>query len=176
MQPLLESLLANPEALTERERQIGPTRFVFQKIPALEGFRIIEAIRHQLAGVIDWPSVPAAVGGGGENIAILFRALMSLPPEFTERLRTTLFRHVLYSTPDVSQQPLHGAGDTAFETLEPIHVYEVMLRVLAVNFTDSFQSLLDGVFWANPRVPARSHRKDSPLSCRPDRGGACHLP
>ena len=39
-------------------------------------------------------------------------------------------------------QQLAGTEDTAFDGLEPVAVYEVLLRALAVNFTASFRALV----------------------------------
>ena len=37
---------------------------------------------------------------------------------------------------------LRDAEDMAFKDLEPVHIYEVLLRCLAVNFTGSLKELL----------------------------------
>ncbi len=124
------------EYLTEPECQIGETQFFFDKLGAMEAWRILERIRHELSRT--------NLGEIGD-VTVLVRAILALDPAFIERLRRDLFEHVRFvNTKALSPQSLLGAEDMAFEGegVEPVAVYEVLVRSLAVNFTGSFGAVV----------------------------------
>ena len=120
------------------EFQIGDTHFKIIKLYAMASYKLFEKIRvaasEKLAG-IDFS------GGFGQQQAMT--ALMSLPPQFVEDLRVELFASILFRNRNDAKtfQKLGGAEDMAFQGLEPVAVYEVLLRSLAVNFSPSFLKL-----------------------------------
>ena len=128
----------NLESWTEPECQIGETRFFIDKLGAMEAWRILERIRHELS------RTPLELTDT-TDVGVLVRAILALDPVFIERLRRDLFEHVRFvNTKALSPQPLAGAEDMAFEGegVEPVAVYEVLVRSLAVNFTASFGAVV----------------------------------
>ena len=119
----------------------GKTVFMFDKMPALEGWDTLEDIRANSvqplnlvhAGGIE-PAIDALIGG--------------LPKQFTRELRDKMFAHVRFRN-HLAQTPVVLAGDEAmaFHTIgaEPIAVYNVFARALAVNFTPSLVALFDRI-------------------------------
>ena len=127
------------ESLTELECQIGETRFFFDKLGAMAAWQILERIRHELS------RTPAVELTAATDVGVLVRAILALDPVFIERLRCDLFAHVRFAnTKALTPQPLAGAEDMAFEGegVEPVAVYEVLVRSLAVNFTASFGAVV----------------------------------
>ena len=128
----------NLESWTEPECQIGETRFFIDKLKAMKAYQVLEEIRHELS------RTPFELTDT-TDVGVLVRAILALDPVFVERLRRTLFEHVRFAnTKALSPQPLAGAEDMAFEGegVEPVAVYEVLVRSLAVNFTASFGAVV----------------------------------
>ena len=131
--------LPDMSSLTASEYQIGDARFFFAKLPALEAWDLLERIRFEFGKVSVEASSPLDSDGSG---ASLLQTVLSLNPMFVRSVRDKLFEHVSFTNRYASDpQPLHGAEDTAFAGLEPVAVYEVLARALAVNFIESFQRL-----------------------------------
>ena len=84
------------------------------------------------------------------------KLVLGLDLSFVEKLRNVLFGTVRYQTiKSKTQRPLGNNEvdqDQAFENLEAIQVYEVMLRALAVNFFDSFRGLAGLLGLGDPRA------------------------
>lgn len=113
--------------------KLGKVTFTFSKMPALEGWRVLDKIRNAMAETQIDPDQ-------NEALTIL-RAILALDSAFVEQLRVDMFVWIEFSSPQTTPQTLLGAEDMAFAELEPSDVYEVLLRSLAVNFTASFRSL-----------------------------------
>lgn len=111
-----------------------PTAFRFAKIPAMEAWTILEMIRVEVGRTLDRQL-------GDTDAQAVLRIIMTLRTEFIGRLREAMFAHVTFSCRLTDWQTLAGAEDTAFNGLEPAAVYDVLLRSLAVNFTESFRQL-----------------------------------
>lgn len=127
--------------LTDTEFEIGGTRFFVAKLPATAGFDLLEVIRHEIgkSGALG-KSIPDAASEGS-MISVVQMAL-SLDPAFVAYVRKVLFEKVTFATRlAVDPQRLAGAEDMAFGGLEPVAIYEVMARALAVNFTASWESV-----------------------------------
>ena len=126
------------EELTTTEFEIGGTRFFIAKLPAMAAFDLLELIRHQV-GKSAALAVPE--GSEDESVGALLKMVLSLDPAFVARVRQRLFEKVSFSNERVSTPlKLAGAEDMAFDGLEPVAVYEVLLRCLAVNFTASLRA------------------------------------
>ncbi len=125
------------EKLTDTQFEIGGTRFIISKLPAVAAFDLLEVIRHEVGksasrNVLDSPSEG--------SIGALLQMVLSLDPSFVAYIRKILFEKVSYSN-RLAEDPqrLAGSEDMAFNGLEPVAIYEVLARALAVNFTESWQ-------------------------------------
>lgn len=148
----------SPEKLLDEEFTLGATSFRIHKIPALEAWEVLEQIREQFGKTLD-ADVMALKGVGSamadkasenghasdrtaDQISAMARLVLGLPPSFVKSLRNRLFAHAQFRNQvAVDWQPLQGGEDTAFMNLEPVEVYNVLVRCLAVNFFPSFRGL-----------------------------------
>ena len=135
-------LVSDPEALLATEFAIGETRFRIAKLAAIPAWRLLERIRAEVGRTLQGLDMPEAGEGKSAAMVAALSAVLALPEPFVESLRVTLFKHVQYSNRHVGQlSPLDGSEDSAFDGLEPVAVYEVLVRSLAVNFSPSFRGL-----------------------------------
>ena len=131
------------EGFTDTEFVIGDTTFTVVKFGAMEGWRILERIRHEFAKT----NVSLETAGmDSAGAATLLRSILGLDPLFVEGLRIDLFKMINFRNSQyLTPIAVAGSEDGAFEGLEPVAIYEVMLRSLAVNFTDSFSGLVSRI-------------------------------
>ena len=130
--------------LTARRVKMGKTTFHIGKLLPMEGFDTLERIRLALGKSADL----SRVGNGSiaEMGAAAVKAILSLPPEDVARIRDDLFAQVRVSVPQSSATlELLGNEGMAFEDLEPVAVYELLARCIAVNFSASFSAILSGI-------------------------------
>ncbi len=126
--------------ITATEFSIGEVEFKISKLPAMKGFDLMEAIRHEFSKAsID---VDIDVSNPRKAGAELLKSVLGLDPAFVARVRTDMFKNVHYRGNGAQTfTVIYGTEDMAFKGLEPISIYEVLGRSLAVNFTDSFQEI-----------------------------------
>ena len=146
--------------LTKTEFEIGDTRFFIAKLPAMAAFDLLEAIRHELgkSQALSLPSMDA-LDNEDRSIVSLLKIVLSLDPAFVRKVRSALFEKVSFSNSRVpAPQQLAGAEEIAFDGLEPIAIYEVLLRSAAVNFTPSLDALVsrlrDAPLVSSPSAPS----------------------
>ena len=120
--------------LAEPRFTLGDRRFRIRKLGAMKAVEVSERIRVELGKMQVQPTP--------DMLSAFFQAALQFPLDFVKDLRATLFETVTFSSDGARWQSLAGAEDLAFEGLEPHHVYEVMLRVLAVDFTVSASAIL----------------------------------
>ena len=164
---MLDGIL--PENLTEdlsvTEFEIGGTRFVISKLPAMPAFALLEEIRREVGRR---SSALAPDDAEGAGTAGLLQLVLDLEPQFVDRVRRKLFENVVFANETArTPQPLVGAEDTAFQELEPVAVYEVLLRCLTVNFSPSVRALvskLNGIGWTSLPFNPSGSRPSSPES------------
>lgn len=119
----------------------GETEFTLAKMPATKGWDVLEEIRSASGSASNGPA-----GGGIE--AEIKNLVAALPKEFARALRNTMFQYVTFrNRMAVSPMNLAGNEEVAFDAIEaePLAIYEVFLRSLAVNFTPSFLELQDRI-------------------------------
>ena len=144
---------------TEPEAKIEGTRFLFGKLPAMKGFDVLEQIRVEVGNKAD-AEMTASIDG-------LLKVLLSLSRGFVEALRLDMFKVVRFANGRAkTPQVLAGAEDMAFDGLDPVAVYEVLGRSLAVNFTASFRRLASSL-GADPATTSPSNPEASPDSSPP---------
>lgn len=133
------------------EKQVvkGNTIFYIHKLPALTGFRVLESLREQLGETMAKVDIGNDQNNnqqaGTEIIKSFILAVAKLPATYVENtLMPALFEHVKYETKDKSIVGLKllGSEESAFSGLEPIVVYELILRALCVNFYQSFAGMI----------------------------------
>ena len=142
--------------LTKTEFEISGTRFFIAKLPAMAAFDLLELIRHEL-GRSQALKVPEGTSDG--DVHSLLKLVLSLDPAFVRLVRRELFSKVSFANARIATpQPLAGAEDTAFDTLEAVTIYEVLLRALAVNFTESLRAVVsrfgDATLASSPSEPS----------------------
>jgi len=126
------------KGLNDPEFGINDVRFRITKLSPLKGFKLFEKIRHALAVNAD------GVSSDSENGALVFyKSILTLSPDTIESFMVPMFGNVEFKGSGVEKgwAPLEGMEDMAFQSLEPIHIYELFVRCLAVNFTGSFRAI-----------------------------------
>lgn len=115
----------------------GETKFVLSKMPGTVAWDTLEDIREALSDPI--------LKRGSDARGFMEQILLALPKPFTRRLRDKMFNYVTF-TNAIARTPLTLAGseETAFDAIdaEPVAIYEVFVRALAVNFTGSYRDLV----------------------------------
>ena len=130
------------EPLDAQTVTLGTVTFTINKLLPMEGFRLFEKIRPCLADAMSGPMFTSD-GDITGNLAALVSMVSAFPQSVVEEVRQDLFRAVRYKAPPgvPNETVLAGEEDTAFKDLEPIHVYEVLVRCLVRNFTGSWAAL-----------------------------------
>ena len=148
LQQRLEGIAAS---FDERELTIGETHFTINKLLPMDGFRVMEKIRVAVGKSI------RSVETGDTPATAIVSVLLSLPEETIAQIKTILFGAVTFTNRN-AQTPRGLARDEAmaFVGLEPIHVYEVLARCLAVNFTQSFVEITSRMAAIAPDSPSQN--------------------
>ena len=122
------------EQMTKTDFTIGSTHFAVTKMPAFESYAMSESIREALGKITGQEQAVFQENQWGSIVQMF----LSLPASFVEGVRRELFQYVYYLRPDSMLQPAPiGDVNVAFDGLEPMAIYEVLVRCLAINFTAS---------------------------------------
>lgn len=140
----------------------GETTFSLGKMPATTGWDVLEEIREASTAPLKFDEA---------DPRDMFQAVvLSLPKPFTRRLRDKMFAYVTFQnrmqqTPEV----LAGHEEEAFDAIgaEPIEIYDLFIRSLAVNFTPSFLAMLDKILSMMTRIGKLQSIGISPPSSPP---------
>ena len=121
--------------------QIKNIKFNITKLSPMAGFELFEKIRYVLASrsaEMEMPSDPLSIS------TLVYKIALSIDPVIVKEIRETIFENVQFSGDSITKgyAQLSGLEDVAFETLEPMHIYEVLGRGLVVNFFGSFVELI----------------------------------
>lgn len=140
---LLEGFVAKAENLIAPEFTMNDVKFRVTKLAPLKGFDLFEEIRYQLARNADTDH--GGKNSEKESAILFFKAVLTLNPVIIMDIRSILFVNVEFmggeSGVDKKYTKLVGLEEMAFSTLEAIHIYELLIRCLAVNFSASFRAL-----------------------------------
>lgn len=164
------------DGLHATEVRIGETLFTFAKPLVLDGWGTIELLREGLSHAADLPldvlldfddGETMTVGDQVKFTTLMVGVLSKLPRRLVVELQQRLFDNVQFvSTKAGSVRKLLGNEGLAFEGLEPGHVYEVMVRSLAVGFTASLP-VLASLFGRAQASMTRLNTPTSPASSPP---------
>ena len=129
--------------LTEPDFTIEGVEFHIAPLNPFDGYQIFEEIRNEIGKVTGAQSQPLNVNIMGAGLPGDFiQILLNMPRAYVEALRVRMFEEVFYAYPGARErEKLVGNERSAFSALQPIAVYEVLVRCLAVNFTSSCISL-----------------------------------
>jgi len=127
------------DKMAASEFKLNEIKFKVTKLSPMAGFKLFEKIRFALVGSAD----VAKSGNDEESATLFFKAVLSLPPDIIQGFMDILFANIQFTGGSVQTgwSDLKGLEDMAFETLEPVHIYEVFGRSLIVNFTGSFSAI-----------------------------------
>ena len=142
---------------------LGDVSFKIDKIPATAAWDLLEFIRISIAksshGIPNRP--------GAQLVEVLINAVFALPPGVVSQVRDKIFQRITFQKKSATTwQTLHKAEDTAFDDLEPIAIYELLARGLAVNFSPSLRDLAlklgEDLMNSPPPQPATSQNSSPP--------------
>ena len=129
--------LSTVEPLTATEVEIEGVRFQIRKLLPMEAFAVIEAFRPAFK-----EAVAAGLGDTTDDMAKGIALLGGLPPERVDGLRRALFKQIIFRAPNAgTPQVLGGNEELAFKDLDVVHIYELIVRAFAVNFSGSWAAL-----------------------------------
>lgn len=135
----------------------GGLEFNIREIPTMKGFQMLEKIRYNLdiknlkidfAGLAVTDNEDRQLDAVQESLMSLIHVIMKLDTEFVEWLRKSLFEEIDFRNKHTKQrwQNLLGNEDTAFdrtiEGVNPMTVYEVLVRSFKVNFSECWGDLM----------------------------------
>lgn len=130
------------------EFAINKRKFRISKMGALAAFELGEKIRFALSKVdIDPKNVSQGAQTAETLMMVFVQGVLSLDPETVKEIREALFETIDFSGDDVKKGWLNVGSnpDMAFNGLEAAHIYELILRALAVNFFGSFSGLISAL-------------------------------
>ena len=136
---------------TKPDFKMGDTSFTIQKKNAFAGFEMLEVIKEEIGKQLAVERAPLRIGADA-NIGAFVQLVMGLDRHFLARIREDLFRNVYFVNDDMSGGglPVTGNEDQAFDGMEPLAIYELFVRCLAVNFTASCLELMSRMTFLMP--------------------------
>ena len=126
------------EEFKKKEFTIADTKFVINKLNAYQGMLLLDKIRVSLFA--------SEIGDSSNELAMLLKSIAGFPHDKLIEIQGILFAKVQYCKKgDNAKLYLSSENhiDMAFGDGEPVDIYELLLRCLAVNFTNSFKKIAD---------------------------------
>ena len=124
--------------MLEQEVQFGDVHFTIRKLLPMDGYRLFEKIRpalEQLADAIQGLELSSLDMPTGMKIA------GAIPEDILEEARKRLYAQVFFTSPTHPHPtPLLGNEDGAFAALTFYHPYELTVRCMIINFTESWDA------------------------------------
>lgn len=124
---------------TKKEVQLGSTKFIINKLHALDGYTVLESLRETLGETLGNIDMKSPLEG-------VIKSIMKLPASYIkDELMPALFKEVVFinkSAPQGMALEGEGADRMAFQDLDPVEIYELLARALCVNFYQSFAGKL----------------------------------
>ena len=137
------------------EYKVGSITFYIKKLSAFDQNAVFEEIRYHLATETD---LFDSFFGNDENISVeeaqkqgtkMFTAILKLDPKFIRFLCDMLFKGVTFTTDEMAGlQPLPLTTqneETAFRNISFTTRYELLVRCLKLNFSDSLESIVSAL-------------------------------
>jgi len=127
------------------------TYFRIKKLLAMEAFHVMEILRPVAIEVAGSVAVGDEEDSASQTVQLFSAVAQMLDIELLDKVRNILFKHVQYSRNGKNYIVLRGREDEAFYKLDPLHVYEVLIRAFVVNFTNTF-SVFQSRFGLSPNT------------------------
>ena len=124
--------------LSELSFALGETNFTISKLLAEEAFDTFEIVR---VGLADVNRIP--LSEDAHAVQAVTAVFSGFSRETFRTVRDRLFAEVQFTRPNIkTARKVHGNISTAFDGLEPFHIYEVFARAFVVNFRKSWDAAL----------------------------------
>jgi len=135
---MFEDIIKSVKGLKNPEFTMEGVKFQIKKLSPIKGFNLFEKIRYEISRNAD------SAEAEPDSPLLFYKAILTLNPDVIEGIREDLFRNVSFRGNGVETgwMDLDGSEDMAFQEMEPLHVYELLIRCLAVNFSGSFHALI----------------------------------
>ena len=131
------------EGLTNSTFMIEGAEFRVLKLKGLEGFELLEKIRVALAG----QSMGSAMTEGsteGEIGANMMHMIFSINPKDVAEIRSVVFQNLDVKLPDADRAVAVSKVEAILtDLIEPVDIYEIIVRFIAVNFTKSIVGMMN---------------------------------
>ena len=117
--------------LSELSFALGETNFTISKLLAEEAFDTFEIVR---VGLADVNRIP--LSEDAHAVQAVTAVFSGFSRETFRTVRDRLFAEVQFTRPNIkTARKVHGNISTAFDGLEPFHIYEVFARALRRKFS-----------------------------------------
>ena len=144
------------DSLYNEQVVINNTTFTIKKLPPEDAFDVLEDIRESIGGRMMTTLAAKQVlseGSIGEMInqvvKIFLSVLVAMPKNDAKKVRSALFEQVSFKNRlNRAEMRLKGNENLAYADLEPIHIHELWLRSMAINFQGSW-SVMSSLFELN---------------------------
>ena len=148
-----EDIMKGIKGLKDSEFEIEKVKFQIKKLSPIAGFHLFEKIRYELSVNADTAEAQP------DSPLLFFKAVLTLEPDVIEDIRNILFKNISFRGNGVETgwMDLDGSEEMAFQNMEPVHIYELLIRSLSVNFTGSFHAIASK-FPGMKRILSRSKR------------------
>ena len=165
-------------AITDREVTIKGIHFQFEKMLPMEAFELFEDLRAGLEPMA--PAIAVLIGSADvlddagnfriekakvHAIAPAVSLLAKFPKETIAIAKARLFQFVTFKSAKVpTPAKISASPGDAFDGLNFTHIYEILGRALAVNFTESLAELLSPYIQLVGSASPPSNTETSPPS------------
>ena len=125
-----------------RQFSINDTRFMMNKLPPMDGYRVWEPYRVEVFDRIQSIELEANT----KSVVALAGLLLGVSEPVQERARQEMFKEITFQNETaVTPMVLAGNENIAFQGMEVAHVYEVFLRAFALNFMGSLRAIVSRI-------------------------------
>ena len=131
--------------LAKEEVTIKGTKFNIQKPLCQDAWDLLEVLRPCFILASDYLNFDMDEGKPNFDIVLgqaLFKIVAGAPRDIIKETKDRLFNKIYWTTKD-SPNPITISMDSegAFNKLEPVHIYELIVRGLIINFRGSWDEL-----------------------------------
>jgi hypothetical protein len=126
--------------LGQRDFELSGIKFRIEKMNAFDGFNVLEKVRFAVGETIG--GLPSFSGENSEaNGKAMIAVIMGIRPDHLADIFQDCLEHSSVCMSGDSYISAVSAR-AAIEGIDPLDIYELIARFLAVNFMKSFRSLL----------------------------------
>ena len=135
---VFEEMIKGIKGLKDSEFSMCGVKFQVKKLSPIAGFHMFEKIRYEISSNAESSEAEP------DSPLLFYKAVLTLEPRVIEEIRVELFKSVSFRGNGVESgwMELDGSEEMALQGMEALHIYELLIRCLSVNFSGSFHALI----------------------------------